>query len=52
MVVAADGTFTKTFRLFAEAPLGVDCTSAPGCVLAWVPPRRSMVAAVPLVFGP
>jgi len=50
VVVAADGTFTLTVRLFATTPHGVSCQEPPGCVLAWVPPRESMVAAVALDF--
>jgi len=52
VTVGPDGTFSAPFRLFAATPFGVDCRAAPGCVLAWVPPRKSMVAALPLEFTP
>jgi hypothetical protein len=50
--VADDGTFTMTFELRVWTPFRADCRVAPGCVLAWVPPKRSMEAAIPLEFAP
>jgi Neocarzinostatin family len=52
VIVAEDGTFSSTFRLFDSLMFTGSCVTGPGCHLGWIIPHGTTLAKAPLTFTP